>query len=118
MKHFDISEFDSPDKPGSGKNMKPGFLSMLDAAREAAGVPFKINSGYRTKKHNKEIGGSPTSSHLDGFAADIACTDSYTRERIIFGLVHAGFQRFGVAKTFIHCDNDPRKSTAVWVYPL
>lgn len=119
MRYFDISEFDSPDEPGSGaKHMKKVFLNAIDSARGEAGIPFKINSGYRTPEHNKSVGGSPTSSHLDGFAADIACTDSHTRQKILDALWIVGFNRIGIAHTFIHCDVDPRKKPAVWVYPI
>ena len=48
MKYFKLEEFDSPDLKGSGKNMKKDFLVKLDEARELAGIPFKINSGFRT----------------------------------------------------------------------
>ena len=27
-----------------------------------------------------------------------------------------GFQRFGIAKTFIHVDNDDQKPNAIWLY--
>ena len=33
MRYFDISEFDSPDEPGSGQYMDDEFLEMLDNAR-------------------------------------------------------------------------------------
>lgn len=36
-------------------------------------VKININSGYRTKSHNKKIGGSTTSKHCRGLAADIIC---------------------------------------------
>jgi hypothetical protein len=36
-------------------------------------VSININSGYRTKAHNKKIGGSTTSKHCKGLAADIIC---------------------------------------------
>ena len=55
MKYFTLQEFDSPDKPGSGKNMDKDFLEMIDCAREEAQIPFKINSGFRTEAKNKEI---------------------------------------------------------------
>ena len=34
-------------------------------------VPIVINSGYRSEEVNKKVGGSPTSNHLTGCAADI-----------------------------------------------
>ena len=52
MKYFTHKEFDSPDKPGSGNIMDECFLEMLDNARELYGKPMRVNSGYRTKKHN------------------------------------------------------------------
>ena len=33
--------------------------------------PIVINSGYRSEEVNKRVGGSPTSNHLTGCAADI-----------------------------------------------
>lgn len=117
MKYFKIEEFDSPDRKGSGKNMQQNVLNQLDMARMAAGTPFIINSGYRTKEHNATLKHStPTSSHLDGWAVDIHCIDSASRERIVYGLIMAGFQRIGIAKTFIHTDLDPYKNPAIWLY--
>lgn len=116
MIYFDYEEFDSPDVPGSGKKMNKYVLDRLDVARGGAGIPFKINSGYRTKEHNKKVGGSKTSSHLGGWAVDIHCTDSRSRERIVHHLIMAGFQRIGIAKTFVHADIDPHKQPALWLY--
>lgn len=117
MLHFELSEFDSPDEAGSGKYMQDPFLQMLDDARGIAGVPFKINSGFRSKSHNEYIGGKKFSSHLYGYAADIHCTGSRERFIIVDALVKAGFRRIGIAKTFIHVDNDPDKDDRViWMY--
>ena len=49
MLHFELSEFDSPDEIGSGSRMQSSTLQMLDDARGIAGVPFRINSGFRSK---------------------------------------------------------------------
>ena len=57
MLHFELSEFDSPDEQGSGKYMDESFLSMLDDARGIAGIPFVINSGFRSKSHNAYVFG-------------------------------------------------------------
>ena len=50
LNYFTLSEFDSPDLPNSGVNMDSQFLTKLETAREYAGIPFRITSGYRTKE--------------------------------------------------------------------
>lgn len=51
------------------------LYDLLDDIREKVGVPLYINSGYRCKKHNIEVGGVPNSTHFLGQAADIDATD-------------------------------------------
>lgn len=89
---------------------------MLDRARFVAGVPFIINSGLRCKEHNRAVGGSPTSSHVDGWAVDIATEMGTDRFLILMALFHVGFTRMGIAKDFIHVDADPLKADNVWLY--
>ena len=117
MKYFNINEFDSPDAIGSGENMNKDFLSRLDQARSLCDIPFKITSGYRTEAHNRKVNGVSGSSHIKGYAADIHCNNSVSRFIIINALIKAGFNRIGVADSFIHVDNDPDKVTGViWTY--
>ena len=122
MKYFKLSEFDSPDMVGSGEAMDREFLSRLDQARSLADTPFKITSGYRTKEYNEGLlargyKASANSSHLKGFAADIACTNSSNRYKILKALMKVGFNRIGIADTFIHVDNDPGKpENVIWTY--
>jgi len=117
LKYFKISEFDSPDKVGSGKKMDSKFLEKIDYARHNAEIPFKINSGYRTKQHNAFVGGRVGSSHLKGLAADIGYNGSRDRYIIIKSLMEVGITRIGVAKTFIHCDVDKQKDQdVIWLY--
>lgn len=117
MRYFTLDEFDSPDLPGSGAFMQQEFLDLLDEARDIAQVPFRINSGFRTSEHNLRVGGTETSSHLTGWAADISATTSNRRWVIIHALLQVGFTRIGVADTFVHCDLDPSKSRNVmWLY--
>jgi len=124
---FKWSEFDSPDDPGSGKLMNPGFIAQLNQAREiceekfagTAPTSFNITSGYRTKEHNKAVGGSDTSSHLLGVAADISFSSEEHMLAILASLFLAGFRRVGVDTEgyFIHVDADWNKdSPALWGY--
>ena len=117
MKYFKYDEFDSPDQPGSGHEMQDIFLEKLDLARELSGVPYVINSGYRTPQHNREVGGTPDSSHLTGWAADIRAHSSNRRLLVVKGLIEAGFNRIGVGQNFVHADFDPSKSgNVMWLY--
>ncbi len=92
------------------------FALRLDLAREIAGMPFVITSGYRCHAHNVEVGGVKQSAHMAGLAADISCPDSVTRLKILRGLIVAGFRRIGIGKNFIHCDVDASKPNNVWLY--
>lgn len=117
MTNFELYEFDSPDEIGSGQNMQEDFLTKLDEARTLAGVPFVINSGYRTIERNNKVGGKSNSAHLFGYAADISCSNSRDRFIIINALIQSGFNRVGIADTFIHVDCDPNKSkNVIWTY--
>ena len=71
-RNFNSDEFDSRDTKGTGMLMDKQFIGQLQKAREIAGIPFVINSGYRTREYNKFIGGVPNSAHTKGKAADIA----------------------------------------------
>lgn len=117
LKYFTLEEFDSPDQKGSGENMNKDFLKKLDKARKGAVVPFVITSGFRTKEHNKKVGGVKNSSHLKGLACDIRVRSDYERFQIAAALIHEGFNRIGISKTFIHVDNDENKnSERLWLY--
>lgn len=124
MRYFTYREFDSPDSPGSGEMMDPDFLSMLDEARDCAGIPFVISrgGGFRTVAYNRQLikDGYPASrksSHLLGLAADIYVTDSRSRYIILDALQEVGFTRIGIAPNFVHCDLDTNKPQhRIWVY--
>mgnify|MGYP006253469129 FL=1 len=121
MLHFETHEFDCPNLPNSGINMDSSFLQMLNDARSIAGIPFKITSGYRSVAHNKKIGGVQNSSHLIGKACDISIKSGQERYIILNALIQAGFRRLGVAKSFIHADNDSleqggTKNSSIWTY--
>ena len=99
------------------ENMDIDFLAKLDKAREYANIPFIITSAYRTKEHNAKIGGVANSSHLKGLAVDIRVNSSKERFFVLNALILVGFNRIGVAKTFIHVDDDKEKTNnVIWTY--
>ena len=98
-------------------NMDADFLAKLDKARELANIPFIINSAYRSPEQNARVGGKPNSSHLRGLAVDIRANDSSTRYIVLNALINVGFNRIGVASSFIHVDDDKEKANnVIWTY--
>ena len=98
------------------ENMNKDFLFVLDEAREFAGIPFIINSAYRSPNHPLSVK-NPTSSHIKGLAVDIKATDNATRFKIVEALISVGFTRIGIADTFIHVDLDfDKRQDIIWTY--
>ena len=86
MKYFSFSEFfksdvaekhqvkNIPDDAQLSQvlgNIKALVLNVLDPLRARTGRPIIITSGYRSQRVNELVGGSKTSQHLLGKAADI-----------------------------------------------
>lgn len=99
-------------------DMDRDFMRRLDQARMIAGVPFRINSGYRCPEHNAKVSSTGANGpHTSGKAVDIATPDNRTRHKVLTALVLSGFHRIGVARTFIHVDDDETKDReVVWLY--
>ncbi len=104
--------------PCCGKNNFDLVIKgRLNQAREIAGIPFNVNSACRCEKHNKEIGGSPTSSHLLGLAMDIAITSDHERFLILSSLILLRFKRIEIGIDYIHVDGDDNKTQEVcWLH--
>ncbi len=49
---------------------------VLDPARAILGHPITVSSGFRNPEVNRAVGGSSTSRHLKGEAADLTCYDN------------------------------------------
>lgn len=87
MRYFSVKECCVSDKypklavvPKEGTAEYTNIVSLienlLDPIREKVGKPIRISSGYRPPALNKAVGGSSTSNHLYGRAAD--CTTGST----------------------------------------
>lgn len=56
---------------------------VLDPAREEFGEPIKVTSGFRSQEVNRLVGGSKSSQHCKGQAADLTCSDNKMLFRIL-----------------------------------
>jgi len=63
-----------------------------------------ITSGYRTKEHNKRVGGSKNSYHLKGKALDVAFTKCDKSLKEIGIIAQSYFNGVIVYKKHIHID--------------
>lgn len=97
MKYFSFQEMERSDTavryaidnsiPENLKNNVARLVdNVLDPLREAWGRPLTVSSGYRCPALNRAVGGSATSHHMDGMAADIT-TGNKVDNRRLFQLI-------------------------------
>jgi zinc D-Ala-D-Ala carboxypeptidase len=104
-------------KCGCGKdNIKDELAIKVQQVRDILGRSITINSGIRCSNHNSAINATPTSSHIEGWAADLAYNGASNRYELLHAAMQV-FDRVGIAKTFIHVDVDANKTAGVvWMY--
>lgn len=61
--------------------------TILQPIRDSFGLPIKITSGYRNLRVNSAVGGSRTSQHVKGEAADITSSDNKKLMSLIIRLI-------------------------------
>jgi uncharacterized protein YcbK (DUF882 family) len=117
-KNFKLEEFASPDAdyfPISAINNLNELAQNIQVLRDyiegfmVIYPAINVNSGWRTVKHNKAIGGVKNSRHLYGYAADIwvARLSPEDLHEIIEGLITRGLMKqggLGLYNTFVHYD--------------
>lgn len=76
--HFTLAEMtrtsvkaDNTPPPEVVENLRALCVNVLEPLRVAMGKPMRVNSGFRSAAVNKAVGGSNTSQHSTGEAADI-----------------------------------------------
>lgn len=101
-KHFNLREFQSPDTGEVKINSK--LIEKLELLRQRFGRPIIINSGYRTKEHNEQVGGSKNSLHVQGKAVDIRKVEGLTIDEMAELAEEIGFDGIGKYNWGIHVD--------------
>lgn len=89
--------------------IRKDVLKALQAVRTTYGKPLVINSGYRDTTHNKKVGGSAVSQHLNGIAFDIKINNFEMGRQLEQIAKDLNFTAFGRYDTFIHIDMRPSK---------
>ena len=84
------------------------LVQYLQKFREYFGKPVNINSGYRCKIHNANIGGASKSNHMDGEAADIRIS-GVTPLQLAQYAEYIGILGIGVYSWGIHIDTRTTK---------
>ncbi len=111
-----ISPYFSPKelacKSDGSLKVRTDALKLLNHLRKEFGGPLKVNSAYRTPAHNKAVGGSPKSQHVEGIAFDLAIKDHATGLKIEKIAKRIGMKGIGRYDTFIHVD--ARSTPAEW----
>ncbi len=101
MKYFTIAELTASttakargidNTPGAAElaNLENLVNFLLDPLRELYGKPITVSSGYRCARLNSAVGGSSTSEHRYGMAADIS-GGSKAENRKLFDLIRNNF---------------------------
>ncbi|WP_289747134.1 D-Ala-D-Ala carboxypeptidase family metallohydrolase [Paramuribaculum intestinale] len=122
MKYFSFQEFersetayrhgiDNTAPESARKNIAALVDKVLDPLREAWGKPITVTSGYRCAALNKAVGGSATSHHCKGMAADLTTGNRVENRRIFQLIIDMGlpFTQLIDEKNFswVHVSFDP-----------
>ena len=73
--------------PEQTANITHLVRGMLQPARDMLNIPITVSSGFRSAVVNKAVGGSSTSQHCKGEAADLQCADN----KMLFDIIKDNF---------------------------
>lgn len=90
------------------ENISSLVTAILQPLRTAYGKPLVINSGYRCKRLNDLLGGSKTSQHMTGQAADIASGNPIALARLVLSL-GLDFDQMILYPTFVHLSHTTQR---------
>jgi zinc D-Ala-D-Ala carboxypeptidase len=99
--HFSLEEFvvsntavragvDNTPSPQIVENLKILAKGLEDVRHVLGDKPIRITSGYRCARLNALVGGSKTSDHMLGLAADIQCPEFGTPLEVCRAIAAAG----------------------------
>jgi hypothetical protein len=86
------------------------LAQVLERVQSLLGHPLHISSAFRSPKVNSLVGGSPTSAHMEGYAADFVCPSFGTPLEVCKAIVSSdlAFDQIIQEGTWCHLSIDPR----------
>ena len=90
---------------------------VLDDIRHLFGAPIKVTSGYRSASVNSAIGGSRTSAHRKGLAADIQpARATQAKMKELATICKGRLRAFGLDQVIIYTDDGTATGSIKWVH--
>jgi uncharacterized protein YcbK (DUF882 family) len=116
--NFSLDEFASADGTApSGEVLKnlTELAKNLEVLRKHIGQPIRVTSGFRSREHNRKIGGAVNSFHVLGMASDIQVAKMSPEQvaKAIELLIAEGKMKeggLGIYRTWVHYDVRGTKS--------
>lgn len=97
---------------GEMANIRSILAPGMQRVRECLGHPVTISSGYRSAAVNRAVGGSKTSQHTQGLAADFTAPGFGSAKQVAEHLLrHAGTVRYDqliYEGTWVHISFSPQ----------
>lgn len=96
--HFTLEELTrtsvkAPNKPNATELTNIIFTAnQLEQIRAMLGGPLAVTSCFRSEAVNKAVGGSPTSAHRYGLAADFTCASFGSPRDIVNLIIKSGIE--------------------------
>ncbi len=93
---------------------------VFERIRAYVGGPIQVNSAYRTREYNAQVGGSRNSQHIEGRALDLAVPGDlalFEFQAIVLPFARWGgspLRGLGVYPSFIHIDTRPSPRLVRW----
>lgn len=95
------------------------FIHTLQQARDMYGESITVNSGYRCKNRNREVGGEDDSAHPLGTGGDLKLPYFDKRSKFLIAML-THFPRVGIYSEHVHVDLKPKDDDTkhgVWIEP-
>lgn len=113
-------EHDTPYPHQWRQNRARILAQAFEDLRDAWALPIPVLSGYRTRAHNRAVGGSARSQHVEGLALDLAPPRGVTLQEFHEAALEEAKKRgslirgVGLYRGFLHIDARQSLKLVVW----